>query len=372
MAPSISERVIDRHRLSNEPQARGGGLDAARHHDLAWCLRYKNRSIITFQCEMRAPVRICNDVEAWNHALDAACGGFRASVDTQRAGFVGELDHDDDGELKTSLIRTNVAHIMHRRTSTDRLDDRSCFLVLQCSGSSRMLHQGEHTLQLQPGEMMLMDSAKPYDIVGCGLIDHLSIHLDRRDLQRRLPPGQALFGKLSTHAVSGQMLRVMVEQVWKAGEALTRAERCAVREAILALVPSALGTGPHGADGQRLLDAASTQLRRHAEQLIEHQLDNPLLAPAALAHQLGVSLRQLYRLFDDGDTVCRYILRRRLVRSADDLRSPQLRHASITQIAGRWGFTDSAHFSRTFKKQFSCTPRDYRADVQCAVFAHDA
>ncbi|WP_372393846.1 transcriptional regulator FeaR [Xanthomonas sp. NCPPB 3582] len=321
---------------------------------------------------MRTPVRVCHDVEAWNHALDSACGGFRASVDPQGPRFVGELAHDDDGDLKTSLIRTNVAQIVHQRTKGDRLDDRCCFLVMQRSGSSRMLHQGEHALQLHAGELMLMDSATPYDIVGCGLIDHVSIHLDRSELQRRLPEGRALFGRICTLGVSGQVLRVMIEQLWQAGESASRDDRRALREAILALLPSALSGDPRSADRQCLLDAASSQLRRYAEQLIEHQLDDALLTPAALARQLGVSLRQLYRLFDDGDTVCRYILRRRLLRSAEDLRHPQRQRESITQIAGKWGFADSAHFSRAFKKQFACTPRDYRADVRCTAFAHDA
>jgi len=102
-------------------------------------------------------------------------------------------------------------------------------------------------------------------------------------------------------------------------------------------------------------------LQRFARQLIEQQLDDPLLAPPALAQQLGVSLRQLYRLFDDDGGVSRYIQHRRLMRSAEDLRSPHLGHESITQIAYRCGFTDSAHFSRAFKKQFSCTPSEYRA-----------
>jgi len=108
-------------------------------------------------------------------------------------------------------------------------------------------------------------------------------------------------------------------------------------------------------------DASAGQLQRIARQLIEQQLDDALLSPSTLAQQLGISLRQLYRLFDDDGGVSRHIQQRRLRRSAEDLRSPHLGHESITQIAYRCGFTDSAHFSRAFKKQFSCTPSEYRA-----------
>ncbi len=110
-------------------------------------------------------------------------------------------------------------------------------------------------------------------------------------------------------------------------------------------------------------------LRRHAERLIEQSLQEPRLSPDMLAGRLRISVRQLYRLFEEqGDSVCRYILRQRLSRSAADLGNPRLRGESITSIAFKWGFSDSAHFSRAFKKQFEVSPRTigparYRPDA---------
>ena len=36
---------------------------------------------------------------------------------------------------------------------------------------------------------------------------------------------------------------------------------------------------------------------------------------------------------------------------------------SIAQIALQAGFYDQSHFSRTFKRQFGCTPLEYRTDA---------
>ncbi|MBA1256670.1 AraC family transcriptional regulator, partial [Pseudomonas carnis] len=36
---------------------------------------------------------------------------------------------------------------------------------------------------------------------------------------------------------------------------------------------------------------------------------------------------------------------------------------------GKWGFTDSAHFSRSFKKQFEVSPKDFRSSRLQAVQA---
>ncbi len=33
---------------------------------------------------------------------------------------------------------------------------------------------------------------------------------------------------------------------------------------------------------------------------------------------------------------------------------------NITEIAYRWGFNDSAHFSRSFKNRYGISPKQYR------------
>ena len=104
-----------------------------------------------------------------------------------------------------------------------------------------------------------------------------------------------------------------------------------------------------------------------ALQLIGESLQDAELSPALLAERLHISVRRLYRLFEDqGESVCRYIQRARLDKVAQDLSAQVLRHESITQIAFKWGFFDAAHFSRAFKRQFELSPRDYRARAHCA------
>jgi AraC-like DNA-binding protein len=82
---------------------------------------------------------------------------------------------------------------------------------------------------------------------------------------------------------------------------------------------------------------------------------------------MDISLRQLYRLFEqENDSVCRYIQRARLHSVAKDLGNPFMREKSLTDIAYAWGFSDSAHFSRSFKRQFELSPRDFRSQLQQA------
>jgi len=299
-----------------------------------------------------------DQLDAWNSALDATCGSFRACLNPELPLFIGDINHQQDDPFAISMIRTNAGQIYHRRRSSDQRDERWCFLVMQRSGRARMLYPGQYAFDLYPGEMMLMDSIVPCDIVPHGLLDHVSIHLDRNALQRLLP-GRCLFGKVPACNISGQLLHGMVKQLLHSDASLSADEGQAMQEVMVLLLSQALRQDSHAnAPGNEM---GHKSLQRLAHQLIEQQLDNPLLSPPSLAQQLGMSLRQLYRLFDEEGGVSRHIQQRRLMRSAEELRNRQLGHESITQIAYRCGFTDSAHFSRAFKKHFSCTPSEYRA-----------
>ncbi|WP_461012534.1 helix-turn-helix domain-containing protein, partial [Streptomyces capparidis] len=69
----------------------------------------------------------------------------------------------------------------------------------------------------------------------------------------------------------------------------------------------------------------------------------------------------LYTLFNaQGLTVAARIRQRRLEHCRRDLADPALRSRPVRAIAARWGFTDPAHFSRTFRAAYGITPRDHR------------
>lgn len=94
--------------------------------------------------------------------------------------------------------------------------------------------------------------------------------------------------------------------------------------------------------------------------------------PAELAARLNISVRQLYRQFElDGDSIGRYIQRQRLHCAARDLAQAGDNALPITTIAYKWGFTDSAHFSRVFKRHYNMPPKDYRANVQGVTGVHN-
>jgi acetamidase/formamidase/AraC-like DNA-binding protein len=96
-------------------------------------------------------------------------------------------------------------------------------------------------------------------------------------------------------------------------------------------------------------------------QTIERSLDDPDLTPARIAENEGISERYLQKLFEGAnDNFSHYVRERRLQRAWADLGNPAEVHRTISEIAYRYGFADSAHFSRTFRHRFGVSPREFR------------
>src|SRR3984957_6530129 len=96
-------------------------------------------------------------------------------------------------------------------------------------------------------------------------------------------------------------------------------------------------------------------------QTIERRLEDPDLSPALVAQSEGISERYLQKLFEGAsDNFSHYVRERRLQRAWADLANPAEGHHTISEIAYRYGFGDSAHFSRTFRARFGLSPREFR------------
>ena len=96
-------------------------------------------------------------------------------------------------------------------------------------------------------------------------------------------------------------------------------------------------------------------------QTMETLLPDPDLSLRRLAEASGVSPRYIQKLFAAADdTFGHYLRMRRLERCRADLSSPLCARLSISEICFRWGFNDSAHFSRAFRNQYGLSPREHR------------
>jgi AraC-like DNA-binding protein len=95
---------------------------------------------------------------------------------------------------------------------------------------------------------------------------------------------------------------------------------------------------------------------------ITENLVDPDLGPAMIMKHFRLPQATLYNIFSrSSTTVSDFIWQQRLRRCFDDLTDPGQAHRRISDIAYGWGFTSNAHFSRTFRRAFGCSPSEARS-----------
>jgi acetamidase/formamidase/AraC-like DNA-binding protein len=158
----------------------------------------------------------------------------------------------------------------------------------------------------------------------------------------------------------GDVFARMLDAAARSLEALSEVEWTAVAQSLAELLLT-LSHELSGRASDTNKTATQAAILHRICQIIERRLDDPELAPARVAQAEGISERYLQKLFEGvGDNFTRYVRERRLQRAWADLSNPAEAHRSISEIAYRYGFGDSAHFSRAFRHRFGLSPREFR------------
>lgn len=149
----------------------------------------------------------------------------------------------------------------------------------------------------------------------------------------------------------------------------------ALAEAVLrnlcGLVAVACGAQEDGADPAG--DPARSKQLAAAKRYIDAHLADPELSPGAAAAAMGISPRQLHRLFEpSGSTFARYVLRQRLLRCRDTIAGATGTGRSVVDIAFGWGFNSMATFYRAFVGEFGGAPSELRAPSSQRASAREA
>jgi AraC-like DNA-binding protein len=121
--------------------------------------------------------------------------------------------------------------------------------------------------------------------------------------------------------------------------------------------------------GEAAQAAMVPEVKARILRFIDAHLGEQTLSPSVIAAEIGISVRHLHRIFSvTGCTVGDYIRVLRLDQCRKDLADARLLDRSITEIAFARGFSDAAHFSHSFRKQFGISARTFRA--QSALRVH--
>jgi AraC-like DNA-binding protein len=250
-------------------------------------------------------------------------------------------------------------HVVERTPElVRRIEKDAVFLTLLTRGKA-FVNRANDCLVLNEGDCVLYDTNQPYMHGFPGEMRHVIFELRGDDFRQRFP-GWSL---RSTYCFDGSLGagRYVSETLRKI---LARhhpfSEDGDVDQAIEAEVWSGLELAYETVRGGRSNYQLLTVER--IKQFILANLRNPKLGPTFIAGEIGLSVRQLHRLFgDEPESLSETIMRLRLQRCREDLLRRERLKASVSEIAYHWGFTNLAHFSRKFSEEFGCAPSKVRS-----------
>jgi AraC-like DNA-binding protein len=261
---------------------------------------------------------------------------------------------------RTSIVDISAdGHEVHRTLGLIEQSDQRYFkLNVQLEGAG-FLVQGTRETVLQPGDMTVYDTTKPYSLVferHARMIVVMFPH-DALTLSPDLI-GQLSAVRMSPQGVAG-LVGPFIRQMAENFPALDGPSGARLASNALELVATML----HSELGER-----RDTMTPHALLLasfydyIDANLGDPDLSPASIAAAHFVSTRHLHHVFQDsGTTVASWIKHQRLEHAARDLRDPLQTGKPISSIAARWGFIDAAHFSRAFRDAYGQSPSSWKS-----------
>jgi len=174
-----------------------------------------------------------------------------------------------------------------------------------------------------------------------------------------VPPLRRVFdlsARASGHAAGAALVRLMRETLYTADTTDVQG----LEDDVLRLL-GLMVVGPRAGDPESQFEAARTFIHQH--------LTDPTLSASRVAAALGVSERQVSRIFSQHGGVARWITDQRLERARASLASPGQR--SVGQVARQCGFGSQSYFARVFKQRFAVSPREMSEgcsdDLQVAV-----
>ena len=215
---------------------------------------------------------------------------------------------------------------------------------LELDGGSMLAHAGD---------AVVWDSGAEGGFTAVTPISKRTLVLPRELLRGALPDFERALSRPLRAGGPLALLRQFIDTLFDLAATLQGPGQAAAVDGALALVRGALT-----AQVPAPTDLRAT-LMLQVPRFVDTHLGDPALSPAMIARAHAVSTRTLYEAFErTGETPAALIRRRRLERCHADLSASD--RASVTDVALRWGFTDSSHFSRAFRHHFGVSPREVR------------
>lgn len=279
---------------------------------------------------------------------------------TAADGIDAVMTSRDLDPLKICNISAN-RHAIVRSSHSIRVDQRDAVFVCLIKEGSGYTFQGADCMLHQPGDVVIYDTASPYGHGFPGDMSMTVLDIPRETFEMSV--GKWRYQDLVKIDHGTGVTRWAVQQIGKLlGQPSSLNDR--VNEQLATRILELLQSMLYLNDGGTAAGKSTLHTLLRAKAYIEEHLSDDDLDSDGVSRTMRLSPRQLSRVFElEGMPVTRYIWSRRLERCRAELRDPALRHLSVSEIAFRWGFNHSAHFSRSYRARFNETPTQTRLNA---------
>lgn len=314
--------------------------------------------------------------DAWDLPLSARANAWQrfaeglewtvASYDTDIGG--GETPPDTI-TLQASRWRASAGFEMlnvRAEAQTLRTGERhrpnEYWLALVVEGSVRVRHGSRGDVaSLLPGDIVFGPRGQGVIFEMMEATSLAIVHLPRSGSVPRFLASSALkpLQRLQPKTGASRLLAILLDAVIRGYSEMGEAEVRAIEISVSEFFIAALSARPEASD----ITASRAVLLGRAHEAIDQRLRDAGICPASIAQELALSPRYLQRvLSESGEAFNLYVRRRRLECTYEELMNPVCFRESIAEICFRWGFNDSAYFSRLFKSHFGLSPSQHRAN----------
>ncbi len=277
---------------------------------------------------------------------------------TTAPAFEGERGPEGTFDLTSERLRLGDLAVVYagataQRWAIDAAVLRSCgpdAIVITITLHGHLQGAVQGTMAAGAGTIQIIDLAKLPDLQPTA---SKAIHLIvPRELALRQRWDVATLHGVVLYSAAAGLLGFYLLAIRQAASHLSLETGTLLARGVLDLVGLALGAPP--------VEIGRSSLALAARAAIERELGSAGLNAAWLCRVLEISRSTLHRLFESDGGVQAYVLGRRLeavraVLADGDANEPLL------ALADRFGFSDSAHLSRSFRSRYEMSPTQFRA-----------
>jgi AraC-like DNA-binding protein len=271
-----------------------------------------------------------------------------------------------DGEIMQSFVteRLRLADIRFTPHSTRLLPGkpatravRNYLVSWQIEGAS-VVRQFGREAEVGPGQLFFLNASEPFEIETRDIWTR-SVYLDSQFWQEVFPErDQYTATALDCRTGMGSICTQVIEQLFPAVQTLSIDSSMRMAGSLTHLLAVAMISELPAQPGRSPRESMFVD---RIKAFARANLPDPELDCERVAAAINLSVRHVHQLFTaEGITLMRWIWAERLKRVARELCNPDLSYKPVSAIAFEWGFSEAAHFSRSFKQRYGMSPAEFR------------